>query len=62
LSVRRDGAAATKVVRPLESRVETAAQASTGFADFVRPRKDHRGVDLISDCPSTRSAVVRHTG
>ena len=48
-SVRRDGAAATKVVRPLESRVETAAQASTGFADFVRPRKDHRGVDLISD-------------
>ena len=49
LSVRRDGAAATKVVRPLESRVETAAQASTGFADFVRPRKDKRGVDLISD-------------
>ena len=49
LSVRRDGAAATKVVRPLESRVETAAQASTGFADFVRPRKDQRGVDLISD-------------
>jgi hypothetical protein len=34
-SVRRDGAAATKVARPLESRVETAAQAPTGFADFV---------------------------
>jgi hypothetical protein len=38
LSVRRDGAAATKVVRPLESRVETAAQVSTGFADFVSSR------------------------
>ena len=37
-SVRRDGAAATKVVRPLESRVETAAHASTDFADFVSSR------------------------
>jgi hypothetical protein len=32
---RRDGAAATKVVRPLESRVETAAKAPTGFAEIV---------------------------
>ena len=37
-SVRRDGAAATKVVRPLESTVENAAEAPTGFADFVSSR------------------------
>ena len=44
LSVRGDGAAATKVVRPAESRVETAAQAPTGFADL-----DHRGLEMLSD-------------
>ena len=44
------GAAATKVVRPLESRVETGSPSFNRFADFVRPRKDHRDIDLISDC------------
>ena len=29
--------------------MKQVAQASTGFADFVRPRKDKLGVDLISD-------------
>ena len=48
-SVRRDGAAATKVVRPLESTVETQPKLQPGFADFVSSRIRSRGVDLISD-------------
>jgi hypothetical protein len=50
-SVRRDGAAATKVVRTLESKVETAAQVSTGFADFVSSRIK---IIAVSNCFPTR--------